>query len=209
MSKNFLLNSFDTLWGHIKKHYGILIVVGIFCIVGIVIGIALIFGEKSYLNLLTTKNQNMLGYISGNISIFKLFFNKLFLSLSSITILFCFCLNYYSSFLSLIYFAFQSAICTLMCGTLIKYQGFAAIINTVLLIIPTNIILLGILAVAFSVFFVRAKAQNKYKTKLSNSFGYNNFSMLSIMCIIGVILLNILVSLIVPLILRGVCLVYY
>lgn len=197
------------LTSHLRQNIATLIWVAIFCVIGIVIGIALLFGEKSYLSLLTTGNQNMLGYISGSASVFAIFWKRLFRCLSACCILFIFCLNYYTSFFGYLYLAYQSAVCTIMCGTLIQYQGFSAILNTILLIAPSNLILLFILAVSFSVFIQRARTQNKYKQTFANSFSGSNFKLLSVVCLIFILAINVLASLIVPLIIKGISLIYY
>ena len=210
MANNKHINQYAyNLTSHLKKNYAVLIWVAVFCVVGIVIGLALVFGPKSYLNLLTAKNQNMLGYISGSASVFKLFWSRLFSSLFAMLIIFVFSLNYYTSFFSFFYFSYQSAVCTLVCGTLIGYQGFSAVLNTILLIVPSNLILLSLLALVFSVFFNRAKRQIKYKQGFANSFSQSNFWQLSLICVLAVIALNILISLVVPLLLKGIYLIYY
>lgn len=197
------------LTDHLRGNIATLVRVAIFCVVGIVIGIVLLFGEKSYLALLTTGNQNMLGYISGSASVFAIFWKKLFKCLFANGILFIFCLNYYTSFLGYIYLGYQSAVCTILCGTLIKYQGFSAILNTILLIVPSNLILIFILAVSFSVFVQRARTQNKYKQTFVNSFLTGNFNLVSITCIFAILILNIATSLLVPLLIKGISLIYY
>ena len=202
-------NYFYNFFNHIKKNKATIIWAAIFCLIGIVFGIALLFGEKSYLNLLSTKNQNMLGYITGSVSVFQLFWRRLFSGIFAYIIIFTCCLNFYSSFICFLYFAYQSAVCTLMCGTLISYQGFSAILNTIFLIVPSNLLLFSVLIIAFSVFFSRAKNQIKHKQNFVNSFGLDNFWQHSLLPLVALIALNIIVSLIVPLIIKGICLIYY
>lgn len=210
MAKNNNIHrELSKIFNHLKQNYSILIWVAVFCVIGIIIGIILVFGEKSYLNLLTTKNQNMLGYISGSASVFKYFWTRLFLGIFALMLLFIFCLNYYSSFLGYLYFAYQTAVCTVACGTLISYQGFSAVLNTIFLIVPSNLILLAILAFCFSVFVSRAKCQLKFKQSFVNSFTLNNFWFLFIVCLILIVALNIIVSLCIPLIIRGIYIIYY
>lgn len=210
MAQNKNINKYlYNISGHLKKNYAVLIWVAIFCVVGIIVGLVLVFGEKSYLSLLTTKNQNMLGYISGSASVFKLFWSRLLSSLFAMLIIFVFSLNYYSGFICFLYFAYQSAVCTLLCGTLISYQGFSAVLNTIFLIVPSNLILFAVLAFAFSIFFSRARQQNKYKQNFANSFSQNNFWQLTVVALLAIIALNIAIGLLVPLIIKGIYLIYY
>lgn len=207
-NKDVLTNIYS-LKDHLKQKAYVLIWVGVFCVIGIIIGVILLFGEKSYTSLLTTKNQNMLGYISGSVSIFSLFGNRLATCMLALIIVFVFSLNYFTSFFCYIYFAYQSAVCTLVCGTLIAYQGFSAILNTVLITIPSNVILLAILAFAFSVFSSRAKVQYKYKQPFWSSFSYNNYAYFLILSVLALVVLNIITGLVVPLIIKGIYQIYY
>lgn len=208
-NKKDLSNNIYSIKEHLKQNIPLFVSVGIFCVVGIAIGIFLLFSEKSYISLLTTKNQNMLDYISGSASIFGIFGSRLATNMLALIIVFSFCLNYFTSFFCYFYFAYQCAICTLMCGTLISYYGLSAILNTILLIVPSNIILLGVLAFAFSVFANRAKMQYKYKLQFWSSFADNNFATFSVLSILLLVSLNIITGLIVPLIIKGIFQIYY
>lgn len=208
-NKKEFTNSIYTISDHLKHNISTFVWVGIFCVVGIVVGIVLLFGEKSYISLLTSKNQNMLGYISGTASIFSIFGSRLATSMLALIVVFAFCLNYFTSYFCYFYFAYQSAICTLVCGTLISYQGLSAILNTILLIIPSNIILLIILAFSFSVFAGRARVQYKYKQQFWSSFSNNNFIQFLLLSIVAIITLNIITGLIIPLIIKGIFQIYY
>lgn len=208
-NKKDLKNDIYSIREHLKRNISLFVCVGICCVVGIIIGIVLLFSEKSYISLLTSKNQNMLEYISGSASTFSIFGNRLAMSMLALIIIFAFCLNYFTNFFCYFYFAYQCAICTLVCGTLISYQGLSAILNTILLIVPSNVILLIILAFAFSVFENRARAQYKYKQPFWESFSHNNFVTFSVLLILAVVALNIITGLIIPLIIKGIFQIYY
>lgn len=194
---------------HLKRNLAVLIWVAIFCLIGLIVGLILLFGDKSYLSLLTTKNQNLLGYISGSTSIFANFFSRIAICIFALMIIWLFCLNYFSSFFAYIYFAYQSAICTIVCGTLISYQGFAAVINSILIIIPSNIVLLSILAIVFSSFKERAKNAYVYKQSFAFSFKQSNFTLFLALGLLAILALNIVFGLVFPLILKGIYLIYY
>lgn len=209
MTKHSINNYLFAFGNNLKKSTAILITISILYVVGIVIGIILLYGEKSYLNLLTTKNQTLLGYISGSTSVFKLFFPRLFSCLFSAVIIFACCLSVYSSFIGLIYLTYQATITTIVSGTLIAYQGFSGIINTIFLIAPSNIILLAILAIIYSISYQRAKFANKYKLAFASSFSQSEYWSNLIICLILILILNILFSLILPTVIRGIYLIYY
>ncbi len=208
-TKRNIKSDLYSITDHIKQNTNILVWVGIFCALGIVLGIILLFGEKSYLSLLTNQNQTLMGYITGSVSTFGLLWNRLSTNLLALIIIFAFCLNYFTSYFCYLYFAYQCAVCTLICGTLISYQGLSAIINIIFLIIPSNIILLCILAFAFSVFASRAKRQYKFKQPFWNSFSYDNFALYSTLSLSLIIVLNIITGLIIPLIIKGIFQIYY
>lgn len=200
---------FSRFFEQISKNKQVLIWAAISCIIGVSFGIILLYGEKSYLGLISTSNQNMLGYISGKAEIFKLFFSRLSIGMFSCLVLFLVCLHHYSSFLGFLYLAYQSAICTIACGTLISYQGLSAIINSIFLIIPSNIILLSLLAIYFSILYDRAKLQYKYSYTFQHSFHSQNNLQNILVCIALIFLLYVVVGIVIPLVIKGIYLIYY
>jgi len=209
VAKQNINSYFFSFTNHLKKSTPILILVTCLYVLGIILGIVLLFGEKSYLSLLTNKNQTLLGYISGNVSVFKLFFPRLFSCLFSVAIISACCLTVYTSFIGIIYLVYQAAITTIVCGTLIHLQGFSGVLNTLFLILPSNLILLSILAVVFSIGYERSRQAKKYNLAFSNSFQHCNYWSNLIICLIAILALNILFSIILPIIIRGIYLIYY
>lgn len=197
------------LTDHLKQNTYVYVLAGVSCLIGIIIGIILLFGQKSYLGLLTSGNQSLIKYMSGTADTFSLFYNRLFSGLLAVLILFLCTLTYYTIFLSYAYLTYQSALCTITFGTIISMYGFSGILNVVLLLLPCNLILFACYSVILSLFTSRAKRQHKYHQKFTDSFKGNNFVNLLTIFLVTFLLVNIVLGLIVPLIIKAIFVIIY
>lgn len=196
------------LTNHFKQNL-IYIVLGIiFLIVGIVVGIILSNSEKSYLGLLGEFDKNSLNYISGASNIMSIFWHHFFVGLSALVIIFIFCLNYFSSYLSLIYIAYQSCVATLAILSSISLYGFSSIITCALYQIPVNLILFAIVIVFYSVCASRSKTSKKENVKFAKSF-QNSSVVLMLSCLIVFVVFMILFNIIFPIVFRGIYIINY
>ncbi len=194
---------------HIRSNTFVFILSAICLIIGIIVGVILICGEKSYLGLLSTNNQTLFGYITGSANSFSLFYKRLFLGLLAILILFVCCLHYFSCFLAFAYMAYQSALCTLTIGSIVSLYGLSGIFNCIFLLVPANLVLFTLFIMFISVFYSRAKMQYKYKQNFIDSFKQSQFN-IKLCLLLGVFLVvNIVLGLILPLIIKAIFIVIY
>lgn len=208
--QKFNFNSLNyIITDHIASSKGIIFFAILASLIGFCIGIVLVLGEKSYLGLLTSGDQNLLKYISGSASITGLMWQRLLSMLLCVLILFLCCLHYYSHFFAYCYITYQSALTTIMCGTVISYYGFSGIMNFIFLLLPANLVLLAFYILTFSVFARRARLQYKHKTGFISSFMQDDFFTKVLLLSLCFAAICIVFNLIIPLIIKAVYFIVY
>ncbi len=209
-SSKYNINTYKyIITDHLNSSKGCFVIAGISCIIGIVIGIILAFGTRSYFNLLTNNNQTIIKYIAGSASLTELFWSRLFSTMLAIIILFICSLHYYSSFLGYCYLTYQSALLAIISKTIISFYGFSGVINFIFLLLPTNLVLLTLYILLFSIFVRRAKLTYRYKTNFCSSFLSDNFLLKSAVMLVIFIAVQIVFNLLLPLVIRAVYLINY
>ena len=194
---------------HISSSKTIIFFACLASIIGVATGIVLVLGEKSYLGLLTSGDQNLLKYISGSASITSLMWHRMLSMLLCVLILFLCCLHYYSHFFAYFYLTYQSALTSIMCGTVISYYGFSGIINFIFLLLPANLVLICFYILTFSVFARRAKLQYRHKLGFGSSFTQEDFFTKLLLLTLCFAVICVVFNFIIPLIIKAVYFVVY
>jgi len=208
VNKKYIENYLFLIKEKLLKNLSTIILAVLFVLVGIVLGIILSVGGNTILKVLSSQDQTMSYYVYGSADISAIFFNRLFIYIFALMVIFVFCLHYYSSFLSLIYITYQSMIFAIGVSSLIDYHGVIGILLSIFFAVPINLLLLLLLVIEYVICLERAKTCQKYKLKFAHSFA-NNFwlDMLSILIIALIIL--VVANLIYPLVFRGILIINY
>ena len=208
MKNNFFERYKYNISSHIKNNLLYIILGVVFIIVGIVLGIILSNGDKSYFGIIGKINKNMSAYISGIADTVSIFWRHLFVGLSAFSIIFLLSLNYFSSFVSLVYIAYQSCITTIAILSLCSIYGLSSIMTSIFYLVPTNLIMLIIVSIFYSICAVRSQIQYKQKLQFIDAFS-TDFWLLFSTCLLIYFSFIIIIDLIFPAIFRGIFIINY
>lgn len=115
-----------------------------FFFVGIIVGIVIAFSSDSYLTLLTSKDKVLFDYVNGKADFGKQSVKIMLSFLVFQAIVFLLNLNFYSGLVSFVLVSYQSSLLYLSISALISSHGFSGVLTTLFLILPVNIILIGV-----------------------------------------------------------------
>ena len=115
-----------------------------FFFVGIIVGIVIAFSSDSYLTLLTSKDKVLFDYVNGKADFGKQLVKIMLSFLVFQAIVFLLNLNFYSGLVSFVLVSYQSSLLYLSISALISSHGFSGVLTTLFLILPVNIILIGV-----------------------------------------------------------------
>lgn len=171
-------------------------------IIGLIIGLIISFTNDSYLNLLSSENKILYSIINGTANSADVFFDKFFVLIVPIILIFLTGLNYYLSLLSFIFIAYQSALLMLTSMAVVFTYGIKGFLNVIFIIVPLNLLYFIVLIFFSSVCLSRSKKANKLK---SFSYGLKEefFIFSSVACILMVIFICFVGTIILPLFLRN------
>ncbi len=206
------MNTFTNLKYIVNEHFNRnkkqLIILVVCLVVGIVFGVVFSFGDLPVIGLLKLSNQNIVSYINGTAKCFTIFIENLLNVLIGLIIIFIFCLNYFTSFLSYLYIIYQSCVLVLTISAIGVNYTFLGITSIVLFIVPANILLFALIIFYISVCRERAIKEHQFGQKFSASFD-SDFWILILIIIILLIIFMVLIYLILPLILKGIYIINY
>lgn len=171
-----------------------------FFFIGIIVGIVIAFSSDSYLTLLTSKDKVLFDYVNGKADFGKQSVKMMLSFLVFQAIVFLLNLNFYSGLVSFVLVSYQSSLLYLSISALISSHGFSGVLTTVFLILPVNIILIGVNVLFAGFCMVRSFGALKQK---QFSFGFEkNFWNIVLFFIIFDILFSYLYSFLLVVILK-------
>lgn len=193
MELNFSL--YD-IWYYLKKNQKIFIFFLIFLLLGIIVGIIIASSSDTYLSLLTTSDKVFYDYVNGKASFSKQATSLIFSSLILQIIFFILSLNYYLSFASFLIVSYQGGIMFLSLTAVIAEHGFRGVLMTLFLALPINIIYF-----VSNMIFACVCLNRTYMSHKNKSFSYGLANRNYWLSIIGIVLFDIVISLLITMIL--------
>ena len=208
MQTKYINYYFTKIKESLSKNTGRIILATAFVVLGIVLGIVLSLGEFAFTKVLYDNTETFSHYVSGTANIAEIFFSRFAILIFAFLLIFVFCLNYYTSFLGLIYISYQSMILILAIFSLCEYHGVAGILLTIFFALPVNLVVMFVLAIEYAICTTRAKNCHVFKTKFSSSFdGDFWFNMGALLILFFAI--QIIANFIFPLVFRGIFMIDY
>ncbi|MBQ7452966.1 MAG: hypothetical protein IJS68_01715 [Clostridia bacterium] len=172
-------------------------------------GIFAILSGTSFSGVLRYSDKNILNYISGSASTVSIFLSKLFESVVCFLLIYIFCLSSATALLSYVFFGYQNFLLAISCSVIIDIYGFPGVLNVAILIIPINLAVIFVMALAISVARIRAMEAKKYNEPLSASFKMSGFYKKYLIVFLLMIVVCLIYSFIMPLLLKSFLLILY
>lgn len=192
-----------------KKYKWIYFLSAIIIVVGIIVGICLSLRGGSSVSILSFSNKNFLSYLKGSVNLLQIFLANMKNILLATIIVCASSLSIYSVWIGLVYIGYQASLLMFTIGSLVYEFGATGIINSLLLVFPFNLAILVLLSLLMCVgygFFRTNKKENKMLFALDyDKYIYTKFGLILVMQIVICIVL----SFIVPLILKNCIIVAY
>lgn len=170
--------------------------------IGVIIGLIISFTSDSYLNLLSSENKILYSIINGTANSAEVFFDKFFVLIVPIILIFLTGLNYYLSLTSFIFIAYQGSLLMLTSMAVVFTYGIKGFLNIVLIIVPLNLLYFMVLIFFASVCLSRSRKANKLKS-FSHGLKEEFFIFSSIASVLAVIVICFIGTIILPLFLRN------
>lgn len=171
-------------------------------VIGIVIGLVVAFSTDTYINILVSSNRVLHLYINGTAHIGTIFARQFFSFLLPMLLIFLLNLNIYSGLLSFIIVTYQSALMVLSSAALIVIYGSFGVLDSLLLMLPINIVYLFALS-NFSVTCINRSLGAKRYKNFAYDFNNGEFWLKISLAIILVFLDTVLCSVIYPIFLKN------
>lgn len=154
-------------------------------IVGLVVGMVLVFTSSHFVGLLTGSNKSLYAFINGTADYFGLFWKRFLSFLVPTILIFVVTLNYFLGFVGYLFITYQSALFVLSCSAVIKTYALSGFLNVLFIMIPINVIYFGVLFYLVVVCMKRAKLASRYK---SFAYGFDGVFFSKISICVGVLL---------------------
>lgn len=174
----------------------------VFVLVGILFAVIIAMSGDSYLKLLTKENKILYTIINGTLSSGKLFWQKFFVMLCPIILVAIIGLSFYSSLLTFVMICYQSALLTLSIFAIVSTYGLSGVLNVLFVILPINLLYILTL-IFFSSICVKRCFVAKRFNKFLYGFKNEDYVFGLITAFLGIILICVLGTLIVPLFLKN------
>ncbi len=159
---------------YFKKNRKVYLLLLFFFFVGLFIGVLISISSDSHLSLLTTKDKVFFDYVNGKVDFskesMKLMLNFFVFQL----IIFLLNLNFYSGLLSYVLVAYQTTLMYLSMVAIVSQFGFSGVIKILILILPTNLILIAS-GILFSGFCMTRSYEAWVNKKFSLGFDKKSF----------------------------------
>lgn len=186
---------------YFKKNKKIYLFFLFFFFIGILSGILIAVSSDSYLSLLTTKDKVFYDYVNGKADFskesMKLMINFFVFQL----IAFFLNLNFYTGLLSYLVVSYQTTLMYLSMVAVISQFGFSGVIKILLLMLPTNLILI-VSGILFSGFCLCRSYEAKVNKKFSIGFERRSFWLIVLFFVLFGIVFSYLINFLFMLILR-------
>ena len=207
MANSFFIK--DKISEHFKKNTINYVLSFLSIVVGVAIGVFLIFNNSKYTSLLTAADKNMFDIINGTISCAEIFSTSFLDIMLCLVIILVFSLNIYSSFLNYIFICYQTVLFVLSSAAIITLYGFTGVVNVIFFVIPINILNLLIVTI-FSVCGIeRARQKKVFGLGFLESFREDGYFVKLIICVLLSLAVCILHSFIIPTIIKSFVVINY
>ena len=150
---------------YLKKHSPMYISFLIFLLVGVLFGVIIGLSSDNYLKLLTKDNKLLFSIINGTVSSASLFWKKLIQFIFPMIIIFLLNLNFYLGIFSGLIIAYQGGLLILTIFAIVSTYGFSGVLNVLFVVLPINILYLGLL-----IFFASLCLKRSYLAKRNKNF---------------------------------------
>ncbi len=194
---------------HLKNNFWVYFLIAFIMIVGVIFGFILAFSGNDYVDLLSSTDKNLFEYINGSAELSSIFFSRLLSLLLFMFIIFVTSLSVYTTTISIIIMGYQCLLLVLSCFAVIDLYGISGVINSLLLIIPINLINLLVMAFFCGTCVSRVMVAHKFKMKFGDSCKYINFYSPVVFSIIVTFVICLISSVILPLIIKSFILVSF
>ena len=201
--KKFFNDLYFSFFYSIKTKKTLYIIFLLSVIIGLVIGIILSFSYDDIDFVLDLSNKNYKDFLNGTAELSTIFVNNFKWVVVANLISILLSISFITYFLGLCYIGYQSAILVMTIASIISNFRFAGIINSLLFILPFNLIIilcLGFLLTLFSSFF---SDNRKSKLKMFSICNDKYIYFKAIVIILFEILICLFLSFIVPLTLKS------
>lgn len=194
------ISAFDIKY-HFKQNRSAYISFLVCFLVGLIIGIIVLFTTESYVNLLTSENKILFTYINGTANSIEIFSEKLLIFLLPVLLIFLLGLYYYTSLLSFVFVIYQSALLVMSCGSLIRVYGLSGLLNVLLVTIPINL-LYFVALIFFAVTCISRSKQALISKRFSEGFD-EIFFIKVLMTILYIVIISFYATVVLPLFLKN------
>lgn len=198
--KKLNITAFDVKY-HFKVNKNLYICFAVFALLGVAIGLGVVFSGDHYLYMLSSNNKILYAYISGTADTIEIFGRKLLSFMVPEILIFLLGLNYYVSFLSYIFVGYQFALFVMTGASLISVYGISGLLNFLLLVLPINLMYFAIL-----VFFAVTCIGRSRVAQQCGRFGYGfdeAFILKAVLSTATIICLTVVACILLPLFLKN------
>ena len=198
--KNLFLTKNDIAY-HFKKNSEFYIGFIIVLVLAIIASSIIVISSDGYLNLIVTSNKNFYSLVNGTAVLSEIFWHRFLNFLLPTILVILLGLNFYLALFSYVIVGYQFSIFVFTIFAVIDMYGFAGVINSLLLIIPLNLLFFANLIFLSVVCLERSKLASRYK---SFGEGYSEFYFIKVLiCLIVCFVLSLVVAFVYPLILKS------
>jgi len=207
--KNFLDNLYYSFFYGYKNHKSVYILSLSFIIIGIVIGCVISFSYGDTNFVLSLSDKNFVDFVNGTAELSQLFVGNFrwIIVGNLICVILSFCLVTFS--LSLVYVSYQSALMAITIVEVIRNFRLTGVINSLLFILPFNLVIILCLVVLSSMLFVFFSENRKSKLKLFE-LKTDKYIFIKVLCVFLIeVIVCFLLSYFVPLTLKSLIIVNF
>lgn len=207
--ERFFLDLYSSIMYSIKKHKTVYLICGIFILAGLLIGIILASGAEDFSTFITVSNKRYSSYLKGTALLSDIFIENIKWIIIGSVICLVLGLSTISFAFGCMYLSYQSALLVLYISAFIKKFGFTGALNGLLFIFPFNFIIIILMGLSLCTFtnFIRVNLKLR-----RNLFNINDdkliFVKLGIFFVLE-LLLCIILSYVIPLLLKSFIIVSY
>ena len=203
LSINFL--SPARLRTYIKANRREFLFVSVLVVVGMILGVYLNLGGFIDDIIFSATDLNLAEIIVGEVSGFTLFFKNLWALVLPACLIFLMFTNSYTKFLAYVYMGYQGLLLGASVTSVISESGIAGVLNSLIIILPINIMNLFVL---MSVLVVSLRCQLMRRANhLKFTYSIKIFFTKFMLCLVGAIFSSFVYGFIYPLLLKTVVVV--
>ena len=186
---------------YLEKNKSIYLVLLLCFFAGLIVGIIIAVSKTSYLGLLNIKDKNFVSLINGAYAPMTLFWKCFSKILILFIIIFLFSLNFYLNILNFVIVIYQSSLLFLSCLAIIQSYNFLGFLKVFLIVLPVNIILFILIFFWIVCCSIRSKMANRLN--VFNAGFDNVFFRCLYICLFLIFVYSIIISFVLPLILKS------